>query len=57
MKLNTKDKKKVGIYVIRNLVNQKVYVGKSVNIYFRMKQHITHLNTKSKDENCHLINA
>lgn len=53
MKLNTKDKKKVGIYVIRNLVNQKVYVGKSVNIYFRMKQHITLLNTKSKDENPH----
>ena len=57
MKLNTKDKKKVGIYVIRNLVNQKVYVGKSVNIYFRIKQHITLLNTKSKDENPHLINA
>lgn len=57
MKLNTKDKKKVGIYVIRNLVNQKVYVGKSVNIYFRMKQHITLLNIKSKDENPYLISA
>lgn len=57
MKLNTKDKKKAGIYVIRNLVNQKVYVGKSVNIYTRVKQHITLLNTKSKDENPHLIKA
>lgn len=32
-------------------------LGKSVNIYFRMKQHITLLNTKSKDENPYLINA
>ena len=57
MKLNTKDKGKSGIYVIRNLQNQKVYVGKSKNIYIRLKQHITQLNTKSKDENRYLINA
>ena len=57
MKLNTQDKGKCGIYVIRNLKNQKVYVGKSKNIYNRIKQHITQLNTKNKDENCHLIRS
>jgi len=58
MKLNRKQHLgKIGIYCIRNLVNNKVYIGKSKNIYFRIKQHITHLNTKSKDENRHLINS
>lgn len=57
MKANLKDKKKFGIYVIRNLVNNKVYVGKAINIHRRIKQHVTALNTKSKDENIHLINA
>lgn len=46
-----------GIYVIRNLQNGKVYVGKSKNIYIRLKQHITLLNTKDKNENRYLINA
>lgn len=57
MKLNTKDKQKIGIYVIRNTINNKVYVGKSVNIYIRMKTHITNLNRSVKDENIHLINS
>ena len=57
MKANLKDKNKIGIYVIRNLTNNKVYVGKAINIHRRIKQHITSLNTKSKDENIHLINA
>lgn len=57
MKANLKDKKKFGIYVIRNLINNKVYVGKAVDIHRRIKGHITALNTKSKDENIHLINA
>lgn len=48
---------KIGIYCIRNLVNNKVYIGKSKNIYIRIKQHVTQLNTKSKDENRHLINS
>lgn len=51
------DKYRAGIYVIQNNVNSKKYVGKSKNIYKRIMQHITHLNTKSKDENIHLINA
>lgn len=51
------DKNKAGIYVIQNKVNSKKYVGKSKNIYKRIMQHVTLLNTKSKDENRHLINA
>lgn len=57
MKLNTKHKGKSGIYCIRNLVNGKVYIGKASCIYRRMKDHIARLNTKSKDENPHLINS
>ncbi len=57
MKLNTKDQGRSGIYIIRNLINGKVYIGKAKCIYKRMKQHITQLNTKSKDENAHMINA
>lgn len=58
MKLNKKEHlNKIGIYCIKNLVNNKVYIGKSKNIYIRLKQHITSLNTKSKDENRHLINS
>ena len=48
---------KIGIYCIRNLVNNKVYVGKSKNIYLRLKQHITQLNTKNKNENPYLIKS
>jgi len=57
MKLNTKDQKKIGIYLIRNLINGKVYIGKSKNIYYRLKDHITRLNTKNKNENLHLTNS
>ena len=53
----TYDKEKAGIYLIRNLVTNKVYIGKTKCIYKRIKQHVTQLNTKSKDENPHLINA
>ena len=57
MKLNLNDKKKAGIYKIVNLVNNKVYIGKSITIYNRMKDHITALNTKNPNENRHLINS
>lgn len=57
MKQKPEDKFKSGIYVIQNNVNQKKYVGKAVDIYKRIKQHVTQLNTKSKDENRHLINS
>ena len=54
---NKEDQNKSGIYVIKNKINNKVYVGKAINIYRRIKAHITALNTKNKDENRHLINS
>lgn len=57
MKLNIEDRKKAGIYCIKNKVNGKVYVGKAKDVYRRIKHHKTLLNTKSKDENRHLIYA
>lgn len=57
MKQRVKDKFKSGIYVIQNNVNQKKYVGKAIDIYKRIKSHVTFLNTKNKNENYHLINS
>jgi len=58
MKANLKDKGKSGIYCIRNMVNGKVYIGKSIDIHTRIKRHIGFLNMKSKNhENPHFINA
>jgi group I intron endonuclease len=57
MKLSTEHKGKTGIYAIRNKSNGKVYIGKALDIYRRVKHHITSLNTKNKDENRHLINS
>lgn len=52
MKANLKDKGKCGIYCIRNLINSKVYIGKSVDIHRRIKRHVGHLNQQSsKHEN------
>lgn len=55
MKQRTEDKFKSGIYVIQNNVNQKKYVGKALDIYRRIKAHVTALNTKDVNENRHLI--
>lgn len=58
MKANIEHKGKSGIYCIRNIVNQKVYVGKAKCIHKRIKNHITNLNRKiRKSENDHIINA
>lgn len=57
MKQRTEDKFKSGIYVIQNNINQKKYVGKALDIYNRIKSHVTALNTKNVNENRHLINA
>lgn len=52
MKGNRKnDWKRSGIYCIVNLKNNKKYVGKSLNIYSRINQHVCRLNNNSKDEN------
>lgn len=52
-----RDLKKSGIYCIKNLLNNKVYIGKSTDIYQRILQHINLLNRKSSDENNHLIRS
>lgn len=58
MRLNkNRDFNKCGIYCIRNIVNNKVYIGKAKCIYRRIKDHITRLNTRNIDENRHLINS
>lgn len=58
MKVKTCDKNKCGIYLIRNLINGKVYVGKSINIYKRIIAHICGLTAKrKKEENSHFISA
>jgi group I intron endonuclease len=56
MKAN-KNHKRCGIYCIKNTINNKVYIGKSIDIYRRIKEHINMLNLKRKDENAHLTNA
>lgn len=49
---------KCGIYCIKNIVNNKMYIGKSKNIYSRMYQHLSDLNLgKRKSKNSHLLNA
>lgn len=58
MKTNIQDKNKSGIYCIQNIVNNKVYIGKSINIYRRIKNHIGALNMNfHKHENEYLINS
>jgi group I intron endonuclease len=58
MKLHRKrDLGKSGIYCIKNLINNKVYIGKSINIYERIRQHINLLNKESLDENRYLTNS
>ncbi len=47
-----------GIYCIKNKVNNKVYIGKSKNIYRRIHQHLYDLkNKRTKNENSHFLNA
>jgi len=48
--------KKIGIYQIKNLVNQKVYIGQSVNIDRRFQVHTRKLN-KQRHENRYLQRA
>lgn len=49
-------KNKSGIYQIRNLIDNKVYIGSSLNLYKRIYYHIYKLN-RNKHNNKHLQNA
>lgn len=48
-----------GIYVIKNSINGKIYVGKSKNCYKRLHQHLTdiRIDERNYNENPHLLNA
>lgn len=48
-----------GIYVIKNSINGKVYVGKSRNCYNRLNQHLYDIRNleRNYNENPHLLNA
>lgn len=54
--LFTELKDKCGIYQIRNLVNNKLYIGSSFRLYERMLQHFADLR-RNDHENIHLQNA
>ena len=47
---------KSGIYLIKNIVNNKVYVGSAVNVDKRWSQHKNHLK-RGKHHSCHLQSA
>lgn len=57
METRSEDKGKCGIYCIINTINGKVYVGKSINIYNRIRRHIYDCNMGNLGENRHLMNA
>jgi len=48
-----------GIYAIRNITNNKLYIGKAKNIYKRLHQHLSDIKYQHRNfnENPHLLNA
>lgn len=56
--MNKRKQQKTGIYKITNLINGKMYIGQSVDIYKRWKKHKTEcLNKKSKSYNYPIYRA
>lgn len=47
------NEKQCGIYAIINIINDKIYIGKSINLYSRKYQHFSQLNS-GRHNNCHL---
>jgi len=39
--------KKSGIYCIKNIVNDKFYIGSSIHIYYRLRRHKSDLIKKT----------
>jgi len=56
MKITTDNKGKSGIYCIHNTINNKKYIGSSINIYQRLLAHRSYLR-KNIHANSHLQNA
>jgi hypothetical protein len=56
MKINYEFYKKSGIYCIENIINNKKYIGSSVNIYQRLHKHRTFL-IRNKHKNSILQNS
>ena len=46
----------IGIYQIQNKINGKIYIGQSIDIEKRLKQHLRYLR-KSQHYNSHFQNA
>lgn len=51
MQLQKEHRNISGIYIIRNMNNGWVYIGKSVNVYNRIQQHVLGLRKKDINEN------
>src|SRR3990167_2611327 len=48
---------KSGIYIIKNLVTKKVYIGQSQDAFKRLTKHKYMLKIKDPHENKHLLNS
>ena len=46
-----------GIYIIRNIVNNKVYIGQSIDIERRWKEHKRKYQYENERKNSYLYNA
>lgn len=58
MEIKRSENRRCGVYLIRNIINGKVYVGASTRIGARLHSHIAALRTKNlKQENEHFINS
>lgn len=56
MEINKNYKNKIGIYCIKNVYNNKIYIGSSKSLYSRIKAHYNKLKT-NKHYNKHLQNS
>lgn len=57
MKLNTKDRCKIGVYCIENTINNKKYIGHSKNIYQRISTHMSNMKYNYNSGNRYLNNS